>query len=82
MGRGFLVALKRDDATIVSIARHVQRGGGKLRDSMRYRAWVKKLRGFVKTEVNRVVNRLVAVRKPAVVGVERLRFSSPECRGG
>jgi hypothetical protein len=33
MGRGFLTALKRYDATIVSIARHVQRGGGKLRDS-------------------------------------------------
>jgi putative transposase len=39
---------------------------------------VKRLRGDVKTEVNRVVHRLVAVRKPAVIGVERLRFSSPE----
>ena len=38
LGRGWLVALKRHDRLITGIARHVQRSGGKPKDSRRYRA--------------------------------------------
>ncbi|RTG93998.1 transposase, partial [Thermus scotoductus] len=37
-----------------------------------------RLRGFLKNEVNRLLNRLVALHAPAVLVVERLDLRSPE----
>ncbi|MDW9478996.1 transposase [Sinorhizobium meliloti] len=78
MGREFLRKLKSIDATISGIARHVQRAGGKPRDSKRYIAHVARLRGFITTELRRILNRFVAVRKPTMIFLERLNFQSPE----
>jgi putative transposase len=78
IGREFLRKLKSIDATISGIARHVQRSGGKLRDSKRYVAHVARLRGFITTELRRILNRFIAVRKPTTIFLERLNFQSPE----
>jgi Transposase and inactivated derivatives len=78
MGRDFLKKLKVMDRTISGIARHVQRSGGKPRNSKRYVAHVTRLRGYITTELRRVLNRYVAVRKPTTIHLERLDFSSPD----
>ncbi|MCV9964639.1 transposase [Pararhizobium sp. BT-229] len=36
------------------------------------------LRGFITTELRRILNRFVAVRKPTTIFLERLNFQSPE----
>ncbi|MFX5832320.1 hypothetical protein ABTE49_18690, partial [Acinetobacter baumannii] len=43
-----------------------------------YREAMGRLRGFLKNEVNRLLNRLVALHAPAVLVVERLDLRSPE----
>lgn len=77
LGRGWLKALRRYDARITSIVRHVQRSGCKPRESRRYREAVTALRGFIRTEVGRVLNALVAAKRPAVLVLERLDFQNP-----
>lgn len=69
--------LRAYDARIQNIAKGVQRRGGKLRDNARYQAAVQDLQGWITTEVNRVLHRLVARRKPTELVVERLDFRSP-----
>lgn len=78
MGRNFLKKLKIIDRTITGIARHVRRSGLKPRQSRRYVEHVTRLRGFITTEMRRVLNRYVAVRKPSTILLERLDFSSPD----
>ncbi len=78
MGRAFLRKLKSIDATISGIARHAQRSGRRPRDSKRYVAHVTRLRGFITTELRRILNRFVAVRKPTTIFLERLNFQSPD----
>jgi putative transposase len=78
LGRGFLKKLTKLDTTISSIARHVQRAGQKPRSSKRYTRHVTRIRGFIETELNRVINRLIETRKPSKFNLERLNFQSPE----
>jgi len=78
LGRTFLGELKRYDAPISAICKHIQRSGGKPRDSRRYCEWTAKLRGFLKTEINRVFNRLIEKRAPGEIVLEQLNFQSPE----
>ena len=77
LGRDWLKRLRAYDARITSIARHVQRSGKRPRDSRRYREAVADLRGFIRTEVGRVLNRLVAAKRPAALVLERLDFRNP-----
>ena len=74
LGQGWLKRLKRYDALISMIAASQQRAGRKPRDSRRYRALVEDVRGFLRTEVGRVLNRLVEQGKPAELVLERLDF--------
>lgn len=76
LGRDWLTKLRRYDAKLQPMARHMQRIGKKPRDSKRYRALVADLRGFVKTEINRVINRLIAMRRPAHLILEHLNFQN------
>jgi len=46
-------------------------------DSRRYRAAVADLRGFIRTEVGRVLNRPVAAKRPAALVLERLDLRNP-----
>ena len=74
LGQGWLKRLKRYDALISMIAASQQRAGRKPRDSKRYRALVEDVRGFLRTEVGRVLNRLVEQGKPRELVLERLDF--------
>lgn len=77
-GRHFLRKLKAIDQTLSGIAKHVQRTRGKPRDSKRYVMHAERARGYIKTEVNRVINRLIELRKPSKLFLERLNFQLPE----
>ena len=74
LGQGWLKRLKRYDALISMIAASQQRAGRKPRDSRRYRALVEDVRGFLRTKVGRVLNRLVEQGKPKELVLERLDF--------
>lgn len=78
LGHGWLATLKRYDRRIIEIARSMQRRGLKPRRSRRYREEVEDLRGFIETEVNRVLNRLVKTKKPVVLLLERLDFRNQD----
>lgn len=78
LGRDFPARIKVYDALLTTLQKHIQRSGGKPRQSKRYRALAAKVRGFVITEVNRVLNRLAHRLKPGHLVLERLRFCSPE----
>lgn len=73
LGRDWKTRLEGFDSLLKGIALHRQRLGLKVA-SERYRYHVQRLRGFIKTEVNRVLNRLVARRKPARLILEDLDF--------
>lgn len=88
LGQGWMDRLQRIDARLKRLAAHRQRmlpadarrqhGRGRRVASPRYRGYVQKLRGYIDTEVNRILNRLVVTRAPAAIIIEHLRFQSPE----
>lgn len=75
-GRQFYKILKRYDQTITQITRHIQRSGSKPRDSKRYRQKVASLKSYVKCEINRILNRIITLKKPTVLILERLNFQN------
>jgi putative transposase len=77
LGNDFLKKLSRYDALLAMIARHQQRSGKKPRDSKRYRKTVQKVRGYLKTEIGRIMNKLVADNKPSELIFEKLDFRNP-----
>lgn len=77
IGRNFLDKLRRLDATLTGITRHVMRSGGKPRQSKRYRQQMTRLRGFIVTEINRALAHMVKLRRPQTMILERLDFRSP-----
>ena len=70
-------ALRAYDQRITSIARGQQCRGRKPRDSARYRKAVASLRGWIRTEVGRVLDALIAAKRPAALVLERLNFQRP-----
>ncbi|MBK1671231.1 hypothetical protein CKO28_24830 [Rhodovibrio sodomensis] len=76
MGRDALRHLEKLDKRISTIARHRQKAGLKVR-SKRYDRAVRQLRGWLRTEINRILNRIVLLQKPAHLTVERLDFRMP-----
>lgn len=77
LGRSWFDQLKAHDRRIDGLARRLQRQGIKPNHSRRYRARVAAFRGFLKTEIGRVLNRLVAMKRPAHVVLEKLDFRAP-----
>lgn len=73
LGRDFLEKLRYYDARITRLAKYRQSHGLKTR-SPRYDKEVRKLRGYLKTEINRVLNTLVRTQKPGCIIVEKLNF--------
>lgn len=73
LGRGWLEALSEYDRAISKLAAERQRRGLKVR-SPRYDRLVAKLRGFIKTQVGRILNRLVETKAPGKLILERLDF--------
>ncbi|QWK13352.1 MAG: transposase [Aquificota bacterium] len=78
MGRQFFDFLKKMDEKIVKRMAYIQRNEGLLSRDSKYRKYVKKLREFLKNEINRLLNRLVNLYKPKMIIVEKLDFRSPE----
>lgn len=74
LGQGWLKQLRRYDTLISMIAASQQRAGRKPRDSRRYRGLVDDVRGFLRAEIGRVLNKLVADGKPKELVLERLDF--------
>lgn len=78
LGQGWLKRLRRYDNLLTMIAATQQRMGKKPRDSARYREAVTALRGWIRTEVGRVLNLLVEQGKPKELVLERLDFRNPD----
>ena len=75
-GRSWLQSLEKIDRLITGIARHRQRLGLKV-TSDRYRHHVQRLRGWMTTEIHRILNRLIYRKRPGLIIVEALDFSAP-----
>lgn len=76
LGRGFKDKLKKLDETITAIKRHAQRSGMKPNQSRRYRRHVIRAKGFIKTEVGRVMNAIAKDIAPREIILEKLDFRS------
>ena len=76
LGQGWLGRLRHYDSRITRLAAYRQRHGMKPR-SERYTRYVAQLKGFVKSEVGRILNRLVKTHAPAEIVVEKLNFRNP-----
>ncbi|MFU8842053.1 MAG: zinc ribbon domain-containing protein [Nitriliruptoraceae bacterium] len=76
LGRGFLRKLERFDQRISRLAAYRQKHGLPTR-SPRYDREVRRLRGFLRTEIGRVLNRVVEAQRPGRIVVERLWFRNP-----
>jgi putative transposase len=75
LGQSWLTKLQEYDRKITSLGRYRQQHGMKVR-SERYKRYVAQLRGFVKSEIGRILNRLVSTHAPAEIVVERLNFQN------
>ncbi|BCX82792.1 transposase [Methylomarinovum caldicuralii] len=78
LGRNFLDRLIGYDKVLTELARNRQRQGLRLRDSKRYVRLTEKLRQWLKNEVNRLLNHVVAQYRPRQIVLERLDFRSPK----
>jgi putative transposase len=77
LGRNFFDVLKQYDLLINDLAANRQRQGLKVKNK-RYGKLVHNIREFMTNEINRVINRVVDLYKPAEVVIEKLDFRSPE----
>jgi putative transposase len=77
LGRAWREQLERHDRRINGLARKLQKQGIRPNQSRRYRARVAAFRGFLKTEIGRVLNRLIVMKRPAHVVIEKLDFRAP-----
>ncbi len=77
-GRDWIDRLKWHDERIAGLAARLQAQGIRPNRSKRYRERVEALRGYIRTEIGRALNRLVEIRAPAHLVLERLDFRSPE----
>ncbi len=75
LGQGWLARLQEYDRKITRLAKYRQQHGMKVR-SERYKRYVAQLKGFVRSEIGRILNRLVETHAPAEIVVERLRFQN------
>ena len=75
LGRGWIETLSRIDRILTGIARHRQARGLPVK-SERYVYHANRLRGYLKTEVNRIFNRLVKTKAPGHLVLEALDFSN------
>ena len=77
MGRGLLNRLISWDRQITDLAANRQRQGLSVR-SRRYDALVSRVRSFLKNEINRVLNRVLTLRRPNEIVIESLDLRSPD----
>jgi len=78
IGRRFLEFLIKLDEKITKRMAYLQRVGIKPSQDRKYRELVRKLREFLKNEINRYINRLISIYRPARIVVEKLDFRGQE----
>ena len=78
IGRRFLDFLKEMDYKLTKRMASLQRRKIRPSQDEKYRKIVEKLRAFLKSEINRGLNRVVRLYSPAELVVEKLDFRSPE----
>lgn len=76
-GRGLLDRLYVLDKAISALARNRQRQGLRIR-CRRHDVLVNRLRAFLKNDIHRALNRMLEIRAPKEIAIERLDFRSPE----
>lgn len=76
LGRHFFSVVKKYDKAISELATARQKQRLKVA-SPRYRALVAKLRGYIKSEVNYCLNKIVGLYQPRKIVLERLNFQKP-----
>lgn len=74
-GRSVFAYLKKFDGIISKLAADRQKQKLKVR-CKRYDALVSRVRSYLKNELNRIVNRILELYKPAEIVVERLNFQN------
>ena len=78
-GRNFLKSLTEFDRKIQNRAKYLQSKGIKrLKTDKKFSELTNHLREFLKNEVNRILNRIIKIYKPAKLIIEKLNFRSPE----
>jgi putative transposase len=76
-GRDFMHRLVYYDNRISSLAANRQRQGLPIR-SPKYNRRVKEFNSFLKNEINRLLNRIITIYKPAAIVVEKIDFRKPD----
>ena len=74
VGRGFMDKIRPLARRADAVAARMQTMGKKPKESALYRELVRRLRAMIDCEVNRALNHLVQMRRPRVLGVEKLDF--------
>lgn len=79
-GQGFHLKLRRWDEQLQRLTKGLQ-GAGEVRlgRCRRYREFVRRMRGWLTSEVKGAVNRALALDKPSTVVIEALAFSAGPC---
>jgi len=77
-GRYFKDYLIQLDAKITKRMQYLQKNDIKPLKDKKYKELVQKFRDFLKSEINRIFNRIIDLYKPKVIVLEKLDFRSPE----
>jgi putative transposase len=77
-GRKFMQIITKMDRKITNRMAHLQRKGMQPSADERYRELVRKLREFLKNEINRYLNRLVKIYRPRRIVIEKLDFRTSQ----
>ena len=78
-GAGFIHKLARYDKQLMALQKGLQGAGEyRLASCRRYRVLVQRIRGFLKTEIQTNLTRLLDMRRPKVVVIERLLFAGQQ----
>jgi len=77
-GRYFKDYLIQLDAKITKRMQYLQKNDIKPLKDKKYKELVQKFRDFLKSEINRIFNRIIDLYKPKVIVLEKLDFRSPD----
>ncbi len=73
-GKGVYAILLKYDKIISELASNLQKQKIKLTDSARYNNLIRKVRAYIKNEINRVINHMVKLYRPKKITVEDLNL--------
>jgi len=76
--RRFIDTLIMYNTKLIKLTANIQRNGLKPTHSKRYKRLKRKIKEWIKNEINRVLNRIIQVHKPKEIVIERLNFQSPK----